>query len=154
MGPLIVVYLIIVQLLQPQVIRIEQLEKELAEAHSYIIHLEQLQRNQPTFRKEFDITVTSYTSLSGLTDSTPWTTASGTTCSPKTLAISQDLLQEYTGGAAFAYGDTAYLIFGPYIIEDTMAKRKKRCADVWTPSLECARSFGIERDVMIYVVES
>lgn len=107
----------------------------------------------PEFQFEPCITVTAYTSLARLTDKTPWITASGEKCSPRTLAVSRDLLSNYTVGAKFAYGDTAYIILGPYRIEDTMNKRKKNCVDIWMPSLACAESFGIEKDAILVVVE-
>lgn len=139
--------------------RVSTLEKKLAWA-SFAVNaafdeLETLKKvsPQPKFQTEFGMTITSYTSLRRLTDDTPWITASGTTCSPRTLAVSRDLLQGYTENAPFAYGDTAYIVIGPYIIEDTMARRKNKCADIWMPTLEAAETFGIERNAALLVTK-
>lgn len=88
------------------------------------------------------ITVTSYTSIENLTDSNPTVTASGKQTKNKIIAISRDMLSEYTHDATISFGDTVYVVIGPYIVEDTMNRRKILCADVWSPSLHVAKVFG------------
>jgi len=101
---------------------------------------------QPKLKAEFGITVTSYTSIPILTDSRPWETATGDTCSNQTLALSRDLLENYTEGAEFAYGDTVWIVLGPYIVEDTTNERHSHRADLWLPAFASAVNFGIHRN--------
>jgi hypothetical protein len=51
------------------------------------------------------VTVTGYSSTSDQTDTTPFITASNTRVRTGVIALSRDLLREFTPGAPFGYGD-------------------------------------------------
>jgi 3D (Asp-Asp-Asp) domain-containing protein len=97
---------------------------------------------ESSFEVHSGITITSYTSIESLTDSTPNTTASGKHTSNGTIALSRDMLLDYASSANISFGDTIYVVIGPYRVEDTMNRRKTKCADVWSPSLHVAKVFG------------
>ena len=97
------------------------------------------------------ISLTAYTSLEELTDDTPTITATGTKCGEGTLALSRDLIDRYTDGAPFSYGDRVELVqyYGEFIVCDTMNKRFKGRGDIWVPTLKEANSFGIRHGITI-----
>lgn len=89
------------------------------------------------------IQVTAYTSELGETDDTPDVTATNTTPTPGTLALSRDLLRTFTPGAPFAFGDKVLIPgVGVFEVKDTMHPRWKRKADIWMQSVQDARAWG------------
>lgn len=95
------------------------------------------------------VVVSAYTSRIAETDSTPFITASNTTTRPGVIALSRDLLSHYTPGAPFKYGDVVHLSgIGEFVVEDCMAGRWERRADIWFASLDDARRFGKRRVVL------
>ena len=95
------------------------------------------------------IVVSAYTSRICETDSTPFVTASNTTTRAGVIALSRDLLARYTPGAPFEFGDVVHLSgIGDFIVEDSMAGRWERRADIWFESLDDARKFGRRRVVL------
>jgi len=100
------------------------------------------------------IDLSAYNSEPNQTDSTPWITASGKECKPGVLALSRDLLNDYTEGAPFTFGDKVLCIkiYGVFEVEDTMHKRKKMRGDVWKMERKEAYKFGIHRGVVIVKV--
>lgn len=100
-----------------------------------------------------DITVTSYTSLERLTDSTPNITATGKECSLETIALSRELISRYHASAPYDYGDEVFILLGPYNIEDTTNKRFNRRADIWLSSLDESLVFGLHKNATIFSIE-
>lgn len=99
------------------------------------------------------VTCTAYTSRICETDSTPDITASNKRLLPGYIALSRDLLSNYTPGAPFRFGDRIELIgIGTFQVEDTMNARWRRRADIWVPSLETAWAWG-SRTVLISKVD-
>jgi 3D (Asp-Asp-Asp) domain-containing protein len=95
------------------------------------------------------VVVSGYTSRIAETDSTPFVTASNTTTRKGVIALSRDLLANYTKGAPFKFGDVIHLSgIGDFIVEDAMAGRWERRADIWFESLDDARHFGRRRAVL------
>jgi 3D (Asp-Asp-Asp) domain-containing protein len=95
------------------------------------------------------ITCTAYTSRICETDSTPHITASNKRTRSGYLALSRDLLARYTSGAPFNYGDRIELIgLGTFQVEDTMARRWRRRADIWFPDVDAAYQWG-RRSVLL-----
>jgi 3D (Asp-Asp-Asp) domain-containing protein len=95
------------------------------------------------------VTCTAYTSRIAETDSTPDLTASMKRTRPGYIALSRDLLAEYTPGAPFRFGDRIEIIGkGVYQVEDTMARRWRRRADIWVDSIDEACYWG-RRTVLI-----
>ena len=89
------------------------------------------------------VTVTGYSSTPDQTDDTPFTTASNKRVRPGIIALSRDLLRHYTRGAPFAFGDEVELDgLGTFIVEDTMAPRFQRRADIWFPTRAAATRWG------------
>lgn len=89
------------------------------------------------------VACTAYTSCVCETDSTPDLTASLTAPDKGTIALSRDLLAEFTPGAPFRFGDRVELIgVGVFRVEDTMAPRWHRRADIWLPTWEEASTWG------------
>lgn len=92
------------------------------------------------------VTITAYASDVQQTDDEPFITATGRVVRPGILAVSRDLLRTYTPGAPFDYGDRVRLSrYGNYVIEDTMNPRWRNRVDVWVPSSQEAREFGVRR---------
>jgi 3D (Asp-Asp-Asp) domain-containing protein len=89
------------------------------------------------------ITVTGYSSTADQTDDSPLITAMNTTVHPGILALSRDLLREYTRGAPFRFGDIVELEgLGVFTVEDTMNPRFTKRADIWFQSRESAERWG------------
>jgi len=95
------------------------------------------------------VVVSGYTSRVCETDSTPFITAANTTTRPGVIALSRDLVRRYTPGAPFDFGDVVHLSgIGDFIVEDVMAARWERRADIWFGDLDDARHFGRRRAVI------
>ncbi len=89
------------------------------------------------------VTVTGYSSSFDQTDSTPLVTASNTRVRQGIIALSRDLLREYTPGAPFSFGDLVDIEgVGVFRIEDTMARRYHNRADIWFSSRTAALRWG------------
>jgi 3D (Asp-Asp-Asp) domain-containing protein len=104
-----------------------------------------------TFGREFAIhvSVSGYTSRFCETDSTPFITAANTLTRPGVVALSRDLLKRYTPGAPFDFGDVIHLAgIGDFVVEDAMAGRWQRRADIWFERVDEAKSFGRHKIVM------
>lgn len=91
---------------------------------------------------------TAYTSRECETDSTPFITASNTRVAPGLVALSRDMLREYTPGAPFQFGDLVVIDGRAYRVEDTMAPRFTRRADIWHHDLRAAREYGAQQLVL------
>ncbi|HEX5131200.1 MAG TPA: hypothetical protein VFX92_01805 [Candidatus Krumholzibacteria bacterium] len=89
------------------------------------------------------VVVTGYTSREQETDDTPFITAANTRTRPGVVALSRDLLRQYTPGAPFSFGDVIHISgLGDFVVEDSMASRWERRADIWFEDLDAARNFG------------
>lgn len=92
------------------------------------------------------VTMTSYSSTVSQTDEDPFTTAMGTTPRPGVIALSRDLLREFTPGAPFRFGDRVFIDgHGEFIVEDTMHWRWTRRVDLWAENDLDAMHFGRRR---------
>jgi 3D (Asp-Asp-Asp) domain-containing protein len=90
-----------------------------------------------------------YSSTIAQCDSTPFITAANTPPRPGVLAVSQDLLREYTPGAPFAFGDRVHVYgVGYFLIEDSMNPRWTNRVDIWFPSRNEAVRFGLREAVL------
>lgn len=90
-----------------------------------------------------------YSSSVAETDTTPFTTAANTATRLGVLAMSRDLLSEYTPGAPFSFGDRAHIAgLGDFLVEDSMSSRWTNRIDVWFPSREQAVRFGLREVVL------
>ena len=92
----------------------------------------------------FTVRVTAYSSAEDETDDTPFITASGSTVEEGIIA------------ANFLPFGTRVMIpklFGDrvFVVKDRMHRRKENFVDIWMPSKEEAREFGIHR-TEIYIV--
>lgn len=86
---------------------------------------------------------TGYSSSVIETDNTPHITAANTRTRPGVVALSRDLLQRYTPGAPFDFGDRIHIAgLGEYSVEDSMNRRWKKRIDIWFPSRSEAFYFG------------
>lgn len=95
-------------------------------------------------RIQVKVVATGYSSTIFETDSTPFTTASNTRTRVGILALSRDLLSEYTPGAPFSFGDQVHISgLGEFLIEDSMNARWRNRADVWFRSRDEALRFGV-----------
>lgn len=94
----------------------------------------------------YSVTITAYASEVQHTDDEPFITATGRTVRPGIIAVSRDLLRTFTPGAPFDYGDRVRLSrLGEFIVDDTMNSRWTKRVDIWVPTLEEARQFGLRR---------
>ena len=92
------------------------------------------------------VTMTSYSSTVSQTDEDPFTTAMGTTPRPGVIALSRDLLREFTPGAPFRFGDRVFIDgHGEFVVEDTMHQRWTRRVDLWAQNDVDAIHFGRRR---------
>lgn len=95
------------------------------------------------------VSASGYSSSVAETDTTPFVTAANTATRLGVLAISRDLLSEYTPGAPFSFGDRAHISgLGDFLVEDVMSARWTNRIDVWFPTREQAVRFGL-RDVVL-----
>jgi len=89
---------------------------------------------------------TGYSSSVRETDDTPFITASNTRTRPGVVALSRDILGRYNGQAPFRFGDAIHISgIGDFSVEDSMHWRWRKRLDIWFPSAEAARDFGIRR---------
>jgi 3D (Asp-Asp-Asp) domain-containing protein len=101
------------------------------------------------------VLATGYTSSIAETDSTPFVTAANTPSRPGVLAVSQNLLREYTPGAPFSFGDRIKVYgVGDFIVEDSMNPRWTNRIDVWFADREDAVRFGLREVVVSGTLES
>ncbi len=92
------------------------------------------------------ITVTAYPPLEKHTDSTPFTTAFMTRVRPGIVALSRDVEKRHNLKA----GDKIILAgIGEFTFEDRMNRRHKNRADIWMPTLDDCRQFGVKRTKLI-----
>jgi 3D (Asp-Asp-Asp) domain-containing protein len=95
------------------------------------------------------VTVTGYTSANGESDRSGSMTAVSRRPRPGTIALSRDLLRNFTAGAPFSFGDRVVVPgMGVYVVEDTMHPRWTHKADIWFEDGATARRWG-NRDVYI-----
>jgi 3D (Asp-Asp-Asp) domain-containing protein len=91
----------------------------------------------------FQVTVTGYSSSIHETDESPGLTATNTEARAGVIALSQDLLREFTPGAPFSFHDRVEIPgLGQFRVEDTMHPRWTRRADVWFGSRAEALDWG------------
>jgi 3D (Asp-Asp-Asp) domain-containing protein len=89
------------------------------------------------------VIVTGYSSTPDQTDDTPFVTAANTPVRPGVLALSRDLLREFTPGAPFRFGDRVELEgIGIFVVEDTMHPRYTKRADIWFANRAAAAHWG------------
>jgi 3D (Asp-Asp-Asp) domain-containing protein len=94
---------------------------------------------------DFLVTATGYSSTYDQTDSTPFITASNSQVRWGIIALSRDLLREFTPGAPFGYGDRVQIPgVGIFIVEDTMHGRWRGRVDIWFPSRSEAARWGVQ----------
>ena len=94
----------------------------------------------------FSVTVTGYSSSPDQTDSPPFIPAHNTRVRSGIIALSRELLATFPPGAPFDFGDEVELEgLGRFVIEDTMAKRFRKRADIWFPSRDVAIRWGKKR---------
>jgi 3D (Asp-Asp-Asp) domain-containing protein len=83
-----------------------------------------------------NVTVTAYNAGSE--------TASSRHVRPGTVALSRDLLRNFTPDAPFRFGDRVLIPgMGMYVVEDAMAPKWKLKADIWFSDAETARRWGV-----------
>ena len=100
-------------------------------------------RRAPRHLLRIPVTVTGYSSSVGQTDDSPYVTASNTRVRTGIVALSRDLLREFTPGAPFAFGDLVEIEgAGVFQVEDTMAQRHRKRADIWFSSTMAATRWG------------
>lgn len=100
-------------------------------------------RRAPRHLFRIPVTITGYSSSIGQTDSSPYVTASNTRVRTGIVALSRDLLREFTPGAPFGFGDLVEIEgAGVYQVEDTMALRHHKRADIWFSSAAAAARWG------------
>jgi 3D (Asp-Asp-Asp) domain-containing protein len=113
----------------------EQLEEALLDAGSYI---------HTGRHVTVKVLATGYSSTPFQTDSTPFITAHNTPTREGVLAMSRDLLRNYTADAPFTFGDRVHIDgVGDFLVEDSMNARWQRRVDIWFPSKMEARRFGV-----------
>lgn len=90
-----------------------------------------------------EVTITGYSSCPSQTDDTPNITAVNTRAREGVIALSQDLLRQFTPGAPFSFHDRVEIQgLGTFMVEDTMHRRWRRRADIWFPSRGDAVRWG------------
>ena len=68
---------------------------------------------------------------------------------PGIVALSRDLLREYTAGAPFGFGDRVEVVgVGKFLVEDTMASRFHKRVDIWFATRGEAQRWGKRRHVL------
>ncbi len=89
------------------------------------------------------VVATGYTSSVRETDNTPHITASNTFTRPGIVALSRDLLEQYTPNAPFDFGDRILIKgMGEFVVEDSMHRRWRKRLDIWFPTRREAFQFG------------
>jgi 3D (Asp-Asp-Asp) domain-containing protein len=93
-----------------------------------------------------EVVVTGYSPGPGETDDTPTITAANTRTRPGVIALSRDLIRAFNPTAPFHYGDRVRVEgIGEFIVEDTMAEKWNRRADIWFPTPDEALRWGRRR---------
>ena len=101
------------------------------------------------------VLATGYSSSIAETDSTPFITAANTPSRPGVLAVSQNLLREYTPGAPFSFGDRVKVYgVGDFIVEDSMNSRWTNRIDIWFATRDNAVRFGLREVVLSGTLEA
>jgi len=102
-----------------------------------LAYISSLENTNPIENEKFvEVTVTAYSSRVGETDSTPYTTAAGTTVRTGVVAANwlplgtQVRIPEYFGDQVFT-------------VEDRMARKNHSKLDVWFPNTSDALRFGV-----------
>ncbi|MFQ6617099.1 MAG: hypothetical protein ACE5QV_00305, partial [Fidelibacterota bacterium] len=95
------------------------------------------------------IIATAYNSTTGQTDDEPFITASGEPVGDGTLALSRDLIRAenelmlkmgYNPRGTISFGDTVHIVYlKPFIVRDTMNRRFRNRADIWTSDYRLAK---------------
>jgi len=83
------------------------------------------------------VTVTGYSSTVAQTDEDPFITASNQKVKPGIIAVSRDLLKDFSFGTKVELQG-----IGVFVVQDVMAKRWSKRIDIWFPSVEEAKKFG------------
>jgi len=93
----------------------------------------------------FYVIATGYSSTVDQTDSTPFITATNSQVRWGIVALSRDLLREFTPGAPFGYGDRIQIPgVGVFVVEDTMNQRWRQRIDIWFPTRADAAMWGVQ----------
>jgi len=113
---------------------------------------------------EYDVKITAYSSTTGQCDADPHITASLTKPDRATIALSRDFLKKFekeykkknpNHTAPFDWGDIVWIDYGngrrhgPFVVEDTMAKRKKMWVDLWHESTREAKEHGLRKGKLL-----
>jgi 3D (Asp-Asp-Asp) domain-containing protein len=89
---------------------------------------------------------TAYTSAVEECDETPHLTATNRLVRKGIVALSRDLLREFTPGAPFSFGDHVEIAgVGRFVVEDTMNPRYTGRVDIWCSTREEALAWGARR---------
>ena len=98
----------------------------------------------PAVRQDvYQVTVTGYSSNIRETDDSPGLTATNSMATNGVIALSQDLLKQFTPGAPFSFHDRVEIPgLGQFRVEDTMHPRWTHRADVWFESRSEALNWG------------
>ncbi|UCH84616.1 MAG: 3D domain-containing protein, partial [Candidatus Latescibacterota bacterium] len=100
------------------------------------------------------VVATGYSSSVFETDETPFLTAANTSTREGILALSRDLLREFTPGAPFSFGDRVHVSgLGEFLVEDVMNARWTNRVDVWFPSRLDAIHFGLREAYLTGTIE-
>lgn len=109
------------------------------------------------------VLATAYNSTRNQTNRDPYITASGMPVCNNTIALSRDLIRAeneimlkvgYNPKGIFSFGDTINIVYvKPVIIKDTMNRRYKNRADLWTPNYGIARQWG-KRQIYLFYTKS
>jgi len=91
---------------------------------------------------EREVRITAYNPVQGQTDGRHWENANGTKVRNMGIALSRDLLTNY-GGGPYTKGDTIFVVV-PFVVEDTMAKKNKRRADILIERKYAALLWGVK----------
>lgn len=101
------------------------------------------------------VIATGYSSSVMETDDTPFITAANTQTRWGIIAMSRDLLRNYTPGAPFAFGDHVHIPgLGDFLVEDSMNARWTNRVDVWFPSRVEALKFGMREVYVTKITEN
>ncbi|AFZ68758.1 3D domain-containing protein [Deinococcus peraridilitoris] len=103
------------------------------------------------------VRATAYNSEVGQTDSTPFITATGTRTRFGVIALSRDLLAKFPYGTRVRLEDmsgryNSLLAGRVFIVEDTMAARKRNSLDIWMSSRSQALQWGA-RNIRITAIQ-
>jgi len=89
------------------------------------------------------VLATAYSSAVEETDDSPGLTATNAATRQGIIALSRDLLREFTPGAPFGFGDHVEIPgVGRFVVEDTMSPRYAHRVDIWCPTRDEAMAWG------------